>query len=224
MIITIDGPVASGKSSVARLLAQKINFYYLYTGLLYRSLAYVAVRDLNYTLESLSAVTSHDMKSIFSPHVYEYRYTVSHGAEIWYKGENLTSYLKLAEVDRMASIISAQLHVRECVLLLQRYIGAQHNIIADGRDCGTVVFPYAEYKFFLTASLEMRAKRWQSDQAKQGKVFSFEEALEKVAERDKRDSERQHSPLIPAHDAIIVDNSHFSLQETCDVLFEYINK
>ncbi len=220
MIITIDGPVASGKSSVAKELAKKLGFYYLYTGLLYRALAYTAASEYGYTSESLASLSDENMQTLFGNMVYSY--TPEQGPRIIYKNNDITGFLKQADIDRCASLVSAQPHVRQQVLIFQRKLSMQHNCIADGRDCGTVLFPHAEYKFFLTANPAVRAVRWQKDQARCGMYVSYERALHDIQERDTRDTQRAVSPLKPALDAVIIDNTERSLQETIQYMLSFI--
>lgn len=214
MIITIDGPMASGKSSIARMLARDLSIYYLYSGLLYRALGYLLVRDYQYTeYQLLTPNIDHVIAMLHDPY-FIYSYSAQQGASITMRGVNITPGLKTSEVDMYSSLISVHEHVRLEILQFQRNLAQQHHLIADGRDCGTVVFPGASHKFFLTADPEVRAARWQRDQVTSGKEISFEDALQAVLTRDGRDTHRTHSPLKPAHDARIVDNSALNLEQT----------
>lgn len=221
MVITIDGPVASGKSSVASALAQELGFYYLYTGLLYRGIAYILVEKFGYDRERLKSPCEADLTHLME--CFEYRYEKG-APQIYYKKVNITSFLKSAEIDDFSSLSSANQYVRKAILQRQILMGQQYDLVADGRDMGTVVYPDAPCKFFLTASVEVRARRWQKDQAAQGTSFSLDEAMRIVAERDQRDSTRTYSPLRPASDAIIVDNSTYSLEETVALMREFVQK
>jgi len=222
IVITIDGPVASGKSTVALALANRLSFYYLYSGLLYRFIAYYFTHVQRMSEHQLKDISFDMVTKLFSDTAFEYRYTPLHGAEILYKGENFTKYLKGAAVDRLASIVSVKQGVREALMNFQRTLAAKHNLIADGRDCGTVVFPTACYKFFLTASEEVRARRWQRDQMRLSNIFTLEESMRIIADRDKRDTTRELSPLKKAEDAIEIDSSTLTLGETIDTILGYI--
>ncbi len=216
MIITIDGPVASGKSTVAQALAHEFHefgFYYLYTGLLYRALAYALVTAYGYSEEALVAPGEDALEALLQKGRLEYRFDVG-AARILFDGKDITSLLKTEEVDRISSISSANAAVRAAVYCLQQQIATGADIIADGRDTGTVVFPNAQIKFFLTASVEERAFRWRTNQARQGNMVSEDEAITAVTMRDERDRTRKISPLLPAEDAILVDNSNWSIEET----------
>lgn len=215
MIITIDGPVASGKSVVARALANQFSFYYLYTGLLYRGLAYVLHKFYGYDDKKMGNPDKKDIEDIFSKHKFRYKY-LDGEAFIFFDGVDITKNLKTREVDFWSSVISVHKIVRDAVMAIQKTIGAKYDVVADGRDMGTVIFPHAEFKFFLTASPEVRAERWRKFQAYKGKNYSFEESLKIILDRDKRDRERELSPLKKADDAILVDNSEMNIDETVE--------
>lgn len=150
MIITIDGPTASGKSTVAKLLARRLGWYYLNTGLLYRALAYLLVKEFHYTSEQLSNPTLHDIEYCLS--IVRYTYDNEHSACIWAHDDiNITYCLKTSDIDRKASIVSANHLVRLSLLSYQRALADHHHIVVDGRDTGSVVFPHAEYKFFFNS-------------------------------------------------------------------------
>jgi len=224
MIITIDGPVASGKSSVAKALAKELNIYYLYTGLLYRAVADVLLNKLR----------QEKGRNILIPEFQEYVETLGpdqlifvkdlcydYGKDdkearpyLFYQGTEITQCLYDASLDQPASIVSANNHVRDSLLDLQRDVARRYDIVADGRDCGTIIFPKADHKFYLTASVEVRANRLMLDE-KRGKLeMDFEKVKAELQERDKRDRERGVAPLTIPDGATIIDNSDLSLQET----------
>jgi cytidylate kinase len=212
MIITLDGPTASGKSTLARALAHKLGFYYIYSGLMFRSLAYILMRDKNYTLETIAHPQAVDVDYALDPSVFTYSY--SDGAEqAFFREKNITAQLKTSDIDQAASIISTDAYVRQCILEVQRTIARHHSIVADGRDAGSVVFPDAEYKFFVTASLAERARRWSLDQAKYGRIFTPEQAQQQLHERDKRDSNRAQAPLIIPRSAQVIDTTLLNKDE-----------
>lgn len=214
MIITIDGPAASGKSSAARCLAQKLGFYYLYSGLLYRGCAYVLLKE-GYTKEQLARIEPGIVSSVYNVQRIRYHYTQREGEKLFFDATDITPFLKTPKIDDASSLLSANPFIRQAISVVQHAIGLQSDIVADGRDMGTVVFPRAEVKFFLTASVEARAVRWQQDQANQGHQFTIEEATTILSERDQRDTIRDHSPLSVAPDAIMIDNTQLTAQETC---------
>lgn len=214
MIITIDGPAASGKSTVARRLAHELSYYYLYSGLLYRAMAYVLVYRYGYTHEQLRNPLSDDIQEIIEGGLLQYGYTKQMGVQILFDNVAITHQLKSHEIDDVASISSTAPVVREAVLQLQRALARDYDVIADGRDCGTVVFPQANYKFFLTASPQTRAQRWLVDQQKLGKHLTLEQALGAIIERDARDTKRACCPLVIPEGAYVIDNSALTIEET----------
>jgi cytidylate kinase len=207
MIITLDGPTASGKSSIARALAQRLGGVHFNSGFVYRCIGYIAARDHSYTHETIQAIPNALVHDLVQRMTYEYRDT----ARIVFDGIDITQELKCAHVDALASCVSGLFHVRDVVNAYAQDLLPGSllwpNIIADGRDCGTVMFPQAEYKFFITASPAVRAQRWVHDQQKQGKHYSFEQALALVNERDARDMSRSVAPLMQAQDAMVIDTS-----------------
>lgn len=219
MIITIDGPVASGKSSIARNLAIKKGYYYLNSGFLYRAIAYILLNNFKYSAIELSHPKIEHLDEIFLSLKYEF---MDGKTYIWYKGEDLSLFLKNPEMDDAASRVSQVGLVRNLLLPLQKSLEKQYNIVVEGRDMGSVVYPNADYKFFLTADILVRAFRWRLDQLRKNFTVSPEEALRYVSERDRRDIERDVDPLVVPKDAIIIDSSTRSIDEVVDSLCEII--
>lgn len=216
MIITIDGPTASGKSTVARLLAKKLGFYYLNSGLLYRAVAYLLINHCLYKNDDLKNPDRKDLAEYVHPDKLIYEYGEDFKERILFEGENIAPLLKTSFIDKGASLVSTNKYVRELLLEVQRVAAQRFDLVAEGRDMGSVVFPEADITFFLTASVEVRAKRWREYQLQKGNEFSFEKAIEIVEDRDKRDREREISPLVIPDNAIVVDNSDLDIQETLD--------
>ncbi len=215
MIITIDGPTASGKSTIARMLAKDLDYYYLYSGLLFRALAYLLVNKGGYKEDSLHNPHADDVTKYFDPERFVYHYDDRFKECILFDNVDITPHLKSHFIDKMASIISTSKPVRQFLANLQRQIARRYpNIVVDGRDVGSVVFPAAIIKFFLTAPRELRAERWRQRQMKIGNNFSQEQAMEIVGERDKRDEAREEDPLLIPDDALIVDSSYLNPEET----------
>lgn len=224
MIITIDGPVASGKSTVSRMLAQKLNYYYLCSGLLYRALGYLLINKYGYTLETVGSPKQDDIMRCFDPHKFSYQYAQDTQERIVFEGLDITVQLKERFMDKVASVVSVNEDVRTAVTQIQRDIASLHNIVTDGRDVGSVVFPQAEYKFFVTASVAVRAARWRKDQEKYGNHFSVDEAVTIITDRDERDKTRTIAPLIVPQGAIVIDTSDMSIEQTIAKMLEYIKK
>ncbi|MFA6065883.1 MAG: (d)CMP kinase [Candidatus Babeliaceae bacterium] len=213
IIITIDGPAASGKSSVARVLAQQLNAYYLYTGLLYRGLAYLLHTQYGYTAKTIHTLTDENVNTLL--HDFAYTYDSNNGARIVFKNTVLDGILKSSTIDQLTSLASQSPIIRDALSTYQKQLVLDKKIsVVEGRDSGTVVFDKADYKFFITADAEVRAARWQKDQQQHNNNFTFAEALAALTQRDLRDSTRAYAPLQPASDSIIVDTTHLTIEQT----------
>jgi CMP/dCMP kinase len=212
-IVAIDGPSASGKSTVAKQLAQKLGATYVNSGIMYRAITHKCLK--------LSVPVSDEKKaiSLFE----EMTFTLS-GLKLLVNGEDISDLLILPNVNKNVSAFSQINAIREMAISKQRNLAKGHAIVMDGRDIGTVVFPEATVKFFLTASLEVRAKRRYLElTTKQPELKHDLLMLEKeLEERDRLDRERTISPLIEAADAIHIDNSMLSLEETVEKLYTII--
>jgi cytidylate kinase len=224
MIITIDGPTGSGKSTAARGLAERLNFYCLSSGFLYRALAYILLKHFGYTKEDLYKASKNDIQQALDPKKFKYEMSTKNCGLVIFSKENITSFLKSEEVSQGASIIAINKFVRQKLTDLQRELAKNKNFILEGRDSGSVVFNDADVKFYLTAELGERAKRWQNLQKMRGEEISFEEAKKQVKERDTRDQEREVSPLIIPEHAIIIDNTYLTQTETVDNMISSIKK
>jgi len=225
VIITIDGPTASGKSAVARMLADSLNFYYLPTGWLYRSVSYLLVSEFQYSTEQLQNPLKQDVEYCLNPDFLVYTYDSKKGGDIFFREENITPFLKDYTVDQSVSLISPVVMVRENVAHAQRLFAERsYNSVIEGRDCGSVVFPHADYKFYLTAPLSVRAQRWQKDQVLRGHIFTLEQAEEQISVRDLHDLEREHSPLVIPVGAHVIDNGSMTIFETVKVLLSYTGR
>lgn len=215
MIVTIDGPVAAGKTTVARELASRLGFTLLDTGAIYRSLALVArARGVSQDDEEGLAELARDLGVSF-----EWRDGQNH---VFVDGVDVTVEIRLPEVSQAASIVSALPGVRQALLDRQRQLAAEGSVVAEGRDTGTVVFPDAEAKFFVTADDLVRAERRQRELLEKGGSDTLEEVLAALKERDLRDSTRAVAPLKPASDARIIDTTGRTIEEVLAEILEYI--
>lgn len=210
MIITIDGPVGSGKSTVARELSKQLKIYYLNTGLLYRAVAYILLYKLRKTVDTLAPLSEKEL-SLLEKINYEYK---NGQPVVHFEMQDLTENLFKPELSDASSIVSASRQVREKLLPIQRGIAKKYDIIADGRDCGSVVFPDADHKFFLTASVDVRADRVLLDERRGYSRDDLEKVKSEIKERDERDKTRQASPLIVPDGSFILDNSEMSFEQT----------
>ncbi len=212
MIITIDGPAGAGKSTTARMLAEKLGFLYLDTGALYRTVAlYLKQKD---------AIMADD---ITMGELLKYCRIVYSEEEIFLDGRPVSSEIRTPEISELASVVSTRKVVRDFLNELQRRIASENNTVVEGRDSGTVVFPGA-IKFFLTASIEERAKRRWKDLKDKGITVEYEEIKEAIIRRDKRDSSRDIAPLKAAKDAIIIDTSNLSPYDVVETIIKQISR
>ncbi len=216
-IITIDGPSGSGKGTVSRLLADKLSFQYLDSGALYRVLSIAATRrnvDTANKVE-LSLIAEH-MDVIFK--------TSAQGTfDILLEGENVTSDVRTETTGALASQLAAYPEVRDALMKRQRLFARGNGLVADGRDMGTVVFPAADLKIYLTASIDERAKRRHKELIEKGEDVSLRALAEQVKARDERDINREVSPLVAATDAIKLDTSNMSALEVLDTVLHMID-
>jgi cytidylate kinase len=206
-IIAIDGPSGAGKSTIARLLADRMGYLYLDTGAMFRAVALMVKRagisiDDENTLEEacrnleISFARSNDGK---------YR--------VFSNGEDVSDAIRTPEISMLTSTISAKKAVREILLHMQRKIGSAGGVILEGRDIGTVVFPDADVKFFLSASAEERGKRRFLELNARGEETTLEKTISEVVQRDAQDEQREHAPLRKAEDAIAIDTTALSIEE-----------
>jgi len=218
--ITIDGPTASGKGSIARAIATHGGFFYLDTGLLYRAMGYIASQD--YSREAIDAATFWT-EQLVAQYRERLRYAY-HGdrACIMVDGIDVTALLRTPDMDWFASHVSSVPLVRHGLRELQRTLAHEHDIVIDGRDCGTVLFPHAPHKFFITASLEVRVARAAADSARRARGMSLAAIQEAVCMRDVRDLIRPISPLVPAADARILDTTTLSLEAAIVLVLSYL--
>ena len=211
--VALDGPAGAGKSTVAKLLAKKLGYIYVDTGAMYRAMALHFIR-LGIAAEDTSAIEA----ACESADV-----TITHkdGEQVvLLNGENVNGLIRTEEVSQMASLSSANRQVRLKMVELQRQLAKQENVVMDGRDIGSYVLPDANVKVFLTASVEVRAKRRYDEQIAKGMECSLEEIAENIRERDYRDSHREFAPLVQAEDAILMDNSYMTIEENIEKLYE----
>lgn len=214
MIITIDGPSASGKSTVAQALAKRLGFYYLNTGLLYRSCAFLLLRDCQYSEACFVSPQEEHLKAILDPQRLIYSYTPEQGGSVAYDGVDITDHLKTPQIAALASVIGVHPMVRDYLLSFQRSLARTSNLVAEGRDTGSVVFPDADVKFYLTADVPVRARRWMDDATRKNTPTTLQEVIAIINERDRRDKERTVSPLIVPQGAYILDNTHLTFEQT----------
>jgi cytidylate kinase len=215
-VITIDGPAGAGKSTVSKTLAKKLDYIYLDTGALYRALAYktlkfkISLDDVN-ALSDLCFNTNVVMKNIDGQ------------MKVYVDGEGVEVKIRTEKVGLAASKISTFAVVRERLLNMQREAGAQGGIVAEGRDMGSVVFPHADYKFYLDANLEERIKRRHKELLEKGATVEYKSIQKDMLTRDNQDKQREIAPLKAPDGAIIIDSDNLSVQEVVDKIIFYIS-
>lgn len=209
MIIAIDGPAGSGKSTVAKLVAERLGFHYLDTGAMYRAVAYRALQS------GIDPADEPQVERIARLEEVSFEHEPGHALpeRVLIGGQDVTGPIRTPEVDRAVSAVASLPSVREAMVEQQRHIGAESDIVVEGRDIGTVVFPDAELKVFLTASPQERARRRTLQQAEAGAVVNESAVLESIIARDEADSTREHSPLSAASDSQAVDTTGLSIDE-----------
>ena len=202
--IAIDGPAGAGKSTIAKAVAKDLEFIYVDTGAMYRAMALYLIRQ-GISPEEKEKMEDACRQADISI-VYE-----DGAQQVILNGENVTPYLRKEEVGNMASVSSGNPVIREKLVELQRNLAARANVVMDGRDIGTCVLPNADIKIYLTASVRTRALRRCKELEEKGIPCSLEEIQEDICQRDKRDMEREISPLRQAEDAVLVDSSEMNI-------------
>ncbi len=216
LVVTIDGPAGAGKSSVAKLLARRLGYRLLDTGAIYRAVAFTArERGIPWTAGEACAEIARDLDIRFD--------FVDETNHVFLGNIDRSADIRTPEVSQGASQVSAHPPVRAALLDLQRRLGAGGGVVVEGRDTGTVVFPDAGMKFFLTATETERARRRVDELTRAGKSVDFDQTLAEIRERDTRDASRDVAPMVPAADAVMVDSSTQTLEEVVESLAQQVH-
>lgn len=213
-VVAIDGPAGAGKSTVARRLAARLGFTLVDTGALYRAVA-LAARRQGVAWDDEARVTS-VAKAIVASRSLALTPDAAKGVRVWLEGEDVSDAIREADMGMGASRVSAIGGVREALFQLQRLAGEEGGVVLEGRDIGTVVFPDAESKFFLTATPEVRARRRYDELVHRGQKVDYESTLADVVARDHQDSTRPIAPLRQADDATVVDSSNRAIDDVVE--------
>ena len=216
LIVAIDGPAGSGKSTTAKLLANKLKYLYLDTGAMYRAITFLALKQniLNDEKEIIKLLERTDIELTYS----------EGNSRVFADKTELSEEIRSLEVNSNVSDVSKIKQVRQNLVEKQREIGAFGGIVMEGRDIGTVVFPDADVKFFLTATIDERTKRRTLEMIEKGKHIAEDVVKESLLNRDKIDSTREESPLLKAEDAIPVDTSFLTIDEQVNFIYDEVAK
>jgi len=220
IVIAFDGYASTGKSSLAKLLSSHLNYTYVNSGSMYRAITYYAIRN---KLIPLTKKNINSLISLLSNIQLDYKINNSTGfSDIYLNGSNLESKIKSLEVSNHVSSIAEIPQIRKHVVKIQKSFQHKGGLVMDGRDIGSVVFPNADLKLFLTASDHIRAKRRFDELINEGYKVNYDDIFNNIISRDKKDSERKDSPLIIPKDAVVIDNSKMSIIDQRNFIIKLI--
>ncbi len=215
MVIAIDGPAGSGKSTIAKMLAKRLGFRYLDTGAMYRALTWKAIQNGTNLGDKDALCQLMDQTKIEFQDIYG-------NLDVFVDGINVTKEIRLPSVTNNIHYISDTPGVRQRMVMLQQKFASEGNTVAEGRDMGTVVFPRAEKKFFLDADVEERARRRYTEFAPANKKVSYNDVIKDIETRDKRDTTRDNSPLVKGSDAVYIDTTKLTIEEVFNMILKEI--
>ena len=211
MQIAIDGPAGAGKSTIAKIIAKELGILYLDTGAMYRAITYGGWKNkMDFSDQEAIADVTRENTIDFK------------GTDVYLSGEKVTEEIRLPIVSKHTSDVACIGEVRRLLVRQQQSIAGSHSVIMDGRDIGSVVLPEADYKFYLDASIDERARRRAIEQQAKGIDQDFDSIRESIAVRDYNDSHRDEGPLVCTEDAVVVDTTGKSIEEVCQVILENI--
>ena len=216
--IAIDGPAGAGKSTMAKAVARALGYVYVDTGAIYRTLG------CHYEMLGIGPKDRDGITRLIGDAFIEARYTPEGEQRMFLNGEDVTGLLRTPEISDYASKISAFPVVREYLLDMQRQIAREHNVVMDGRDIGTVVLPDAEVKIFLTASAEERARRRYAELVEKNPKTKYEQVLQDLIQRDEQDTTRKIAPLRQAADAVLLDTTALSIEESTQAILDIVRE
>ncbi|WP_339625704.1 (d)CMP kinase [uncultured Winogradskyella sp.] len=222
IIIAIDGFSSTGKSTIAKQLANKLNYIYVDTGAMYRAVTYFA---LEHNFIGDSFFYSEKLIEHLNQITITFKFNTAKGfAEVYLNGKNIEAEIRTLRVSQYVSPVATLSAVRRKLVEQQQLMGKDKGIVMDGRDIGTVVFPHAELKIYMIATAETRAKRRYKELVERGDHLSYEDVLENVTTRDRIDSTREDSPLVKADDAIEIDNSFLTIEAQLETILNLVSQ
>lgn len=216
-VVTIDGPAGAGKSTVAKALARRLKFSYLDTGAMYRAATLKALH-LKMNLEDEAALVS-----VAKAITIDFQEDPHKGLRVILDGEDVSEAIRTVEVTNNTFYMARAPKVREIMVDLQRKIGFRRDVVIEGRDVGTVVFPKAKYKFYLDADFEERARRRIKELEDKGQAVEAQKLKQELEERDRKDFSRKVGPLKKAEDAVVIDSTHLTIEGTVQKILEHIH-
>jgi len=222
IIVAIDGHSSCGKSTIAKAVAAKFGYAFIDSGAMYRTVTLFALR---HNLITDGLVKKHELIGLLPEIQIEFRYNPEkQKSDTYLNGENVENEIRQLPVSQNVSPVATIAEVRAAMVRLQQEMGKNKGIVMDGRDIGTVVFPEAELKLFVTATAEIRAQRRFDELTAKGEAVSYAEILQNVQDRDRIDSTREASPLRKADDALVLDNSHMTREEQLEWVIEQVER
>ena len=217
IIITIDGPSGAGKSTVAEIVAERLGLIYIDTGAMYRAVALLVTRS------GIDADNDEELERILRTSTIAIDRNSDNKTKVLLNGEDVSDKIRTAEISRLSSYLATKRLVRSTLKVIQKDMGAEGNIVAEGRDMGTCVFPDADFKFYLDASVDERARRRWLQLNAVGSRSTLYEIKYEIKQRDIQDMERSESPLHPARNAVIIDTTKLSADEVIEMILSEVN-
>ena len=217
IIITIDGPSGAGKSTVAQIVAEKLGFVYIDTGAMYRAVALLVTRS------GINADDEEELDRLIRTSSIVIDRNSDKNAKVLLNSEDVSDKIRTPEISRLSSYLATKRVVRNRLKVIQSEMGAKGNIVAEGRDMGTCVFPHADFKFYLDASIDERARRRWLQLNAIGSRLTLHEIKREIEQRDMQDRERSESPLHPARNAVIIDTTKLSADEVIGMILSEVD-
>lgn len=219
VIVAIDGPSSSGKSTIAKLVAKHFNFTYIDSGSIYRAITYLAIKNNLVKTDSIDIVSLIDLLNNCS---ISFSFNSNNQNIIKIDDVSIENEIRTFEISNNVSLIAEKNEVRKYVLKIQKDISKNKSVVMDGRDIGSVVFPHADFKFFLDASLDVRALRRWNELKLIEKDLKFEEVKKDLSKRDEKDINRKFSPLTRSKDSMLIDSNELEINEVVDIIIDII--